>query len=390
MSVFTAELKKLWILFKADPKSLVAGIIAPTILLLVFAITFGDFTSLKLAYVNEDPGPYGKALETSLFTQVSPLGDKPYFEEISAEYETAMDLYAQGKVNGVVVVGETFSADLQQGGNASIDYWFNNYNTDMAKNLRLYLQEGILDFYRTTDPQVQIQVEEVLNVDTQLHWFHIIAIAVFLLAFLLGSMFNMLYLFYKEKVEETLYVYRLSPNSIWASLFARVVVALLAGAITAGINAVLCPDRHPSRALPAKNAPTAAGPGRNLCLLRGNHRPAGQQLQRLSCLYHGDHGGVVVPLGGNGFHQILHRDFAVHRIDDPQHLWTQPDPWGGLSHGPFRGRHFKCRGRLSHSVCLRLCRNGPGVLGVPKKAGSHGGITCGGPVWSEKNTTKSG
>ena len=163
MSVFTAELKKLWILFKADPKSLVAGIIAPTILLLVFAITFGDFTSLKLAYVNEDPGPYGKALETSLFTQVSPLGDKPYFEEISAEYETAMDLYAQGKVNGVVVVGETFSADLQQGGNASIDYWFNNYNTDMAKNLRLYLQEGILDFYRTTDPQVQIQVEEVLK-----------------------------------------------------------------------------------------------------------------------------------------------------------------------------------------------------------------------------------
>lgn len=239
MSVFTAELKKLWILFKADPKSLVAGIIAPTILLLVFAITFGDFTSLKLAYVNEDPGPYGKTLETSLFTQVSPLGDKPYFEEIPAEYETAMDLYAQGKVNGVVVVGETFSADLQQGGNASIDYWFNNYNTDMAKNLRLYLQEGILDFYRTTDPQVQIQVEEVLNVDTQLHWFHIIAIAVFLLAFLLGSMFNMLYLFYKEKVEETLYVYRLSPNSIWASLFARVVVALLAGAITAGINAVL-------------------------------------------------------------------------------------------------------------------------------------------------------
>ena len=96
-----------------------------------------------------------------------------------------------------------------------------------------------MDFYRSTDSNLQIEVEEVLNVETQLHWFNIIAIAVFLLAFLLGSMFNMLYLFYKEKVDDTLYEYKLSPNSIWSSLFARVVVALLAGTITASINAVL-------------------------------------------------------------------------------------------------------------------------------------------------------
>lgn len=81
MRVFAAELKKLLILFKADPKSLVAGIIAPTIILIVFAFTFGDFTSLKLAYVNEDTGVYGEELETAVFTQISPLGDRPYFEE---------------------------------------------------------------------------------------------------------------------------------------------------------------------------------------------------------------------------------------------------------------------------------------------------------------------
>ena len=239
MRVFAAELKKLLILFKADPKSLVAGIIAPTIILIVFAFTFGDFTSLKLAYVNEDTGVYGEELETAVFTQISPLGDRPYFEETETDYETAMELYQQGKINGVIIVPETFSADLEDGKNANIDYIFNNYNTDMAKNLRLYLKEGILDFYRSTDSNLQIEVEEVLNVETQLHWFNIIAIAVFLLAFLLGSMFNMLYLFYKEKVDDTLYEYKLSPNSIWSSLFARVVVALLAGTITASINAVL-------------------------------------------------------------------------------------------------------------------------------------------------------
>lgn len=239
MRVFLAELKKLLILFKADPKSLAAGIIAPTIILIIFALTFGDFNPLKLAWVNEDRGPYGAMLEEAVFSQISPLGDRPYFEELAAGYEQAMELYNQGKVNGVIVVGEDFSSALSGGGSASVDYIFNNYNTDMAKNLRLYLDEGILAFYRAADPGVRIEVEERLNVETQLPWFDIIAVAVFLLAFLLGSMFNMLYLFYKEKVDETLCEYRLSPNGIWASLLARVLVALLAGTMTALVNAAL-------------------------------------------------------------------------------------------------------------------------------------------------------
>ena len=239
MRVFLAELKKLLILFRADPKSLAAGVIAPTIILIIFALTFGDFNPLKLAWVNEDRGPYGAMLEEAVFSQISPLGDRPYFEEFAAGYEQAMELYNQGKVNGVIVVGEDFSSALSGGGSASIDYIFNNYNTDMAKNLRLYLDEGILAFYRAADPGVRIEVEERLNVETQLPWFDIIAVAVFLLAFLLGSMFNMLYLFYKEKVDETLCEYRLSPNGIWASLLARVLMALLAGTITALVNAAL-------------------------------------------------------------------------------------------------------------------------------------------------------
>lgn len=239
MRVFLAELKKLLILFRADPKSLAAGVIAPTIILIIFALTFGDFNPLKLAWVNEDRGPYGAMLEEAVFSQISPLGDRPYFEEFAAGYDAAMELYNQGKVNGVIVVGEDFSSELSGGGSASIDYIFNNYNTDMAKNLRLYLDEGILAFYRAEDPGVQIEVEERLNVEAQLPWFDIIAVAVFLLAFLLGSMFNMLYLFYKEKVDETLCEYRLSPNGIWASLLARVLVALLAGTITALVNAAL-------------------------------------------------------------------------------------------------------------------------------------------------------
>ena len=167
MRVFAAELKKLLILFKADPKSLVAGIIAPTIILIVFAFTFGDFTSLKLAYVNEDTGVYGEELETAVFTQISPLGDRPYFEETETDYETAMELYQQGKINGVIIVPETFSADLEDGKNANIDYIFNNYNTDMGKKTCVcILKRGYWIFTVRLILIYKLKVEEVLNVET--------------------------------------------------------------------------------------------------------------------------------------------------------------------------------------------------------------------------------
>lgn len=239
MRLFLAELKKLLLLFKADPRALAAGLIAPTVILLVFALTFGDFTSLKLAWVDEDGSTYSAQLEESIFSQISPLGDRPYFEAVPAEREEAQALYEAGKVNGIVACSEGFGAALARGENGVIDYSFNNYNTDMAKNLRLYLEEGILDFYRATDSDLQLEVREVINVDAQLPWFDIIAVAVFLLAFLLGAMFNMLYLFYTEKHDDTLYEYRLAPCGIWASLAARVVVALFAGALAAAVNGLL-------------------------------------------------------------------------------------------------------------------------------------------------------
>ena len=72
MRLFLAELKKLLLLFKADPRALAAGLIAPTVILLVFALTFGDFTSLKLAWVDEDESSYSAQLEESIFSQISP------------------------------------------------------------------------------------------------------------------------------------------------------------------------------------------------------------------------------------------------------------------------------------------------------------------------------
>lgn len=239
MNLFIRELRKLLALTKADPKSLAAGIIAPTIILVIFALTFGNFVALKLAVVNDDAGALGTAFEETVFSQTSPLSGEPYFEAIEADAGKAQELYEQGRVNGILTIPEDFSARLGSGEPAQVLYAFDNYNTDMAKNLRLYLDEGIFAFYQEHMPGMEIEVRREFAVGTQLDWFAIIAVGVFMLAFLMGSMFNFLYLLNKERVHATLSEYRLAPASLLPTFAARVVVALLAGAVGAAVNALL-------------------------------------------------------------------------------------------------------------------------------------------------------
>ena len=159
MSLFIQELKKLLVLTKTDPKSLAAGIIAPTIILVIFALTFGNFVAFKLAVVDDDAGNLGTAFQETVFSQTSPLSGEPYFEAIEADADEAARLYEQGRVNGILTIPEDFSERLTSGASAQIIYAFDNYNTDMAKNLRLYLDEGIFAFYQSHMPGMEIEVQ---------------------------------------------------------------------------------------------------------------------------------------------------------------------------------------------------------------------------------------
>lgn len=239
MNLFIQETGKLLRLTKADPKSLAAGIIAPTVILVIFALTFGNFTSLKLAVVNDDAGEMGAAFQEAVFSQASPLSGEPYFEAVESDAATAQKLYEEGRVNGVLTIPEDFSERFASGDPAQVSYAFDNYNTDMAKNLRLYLDEGIFAFYQEHMPGMEVRVGRECAVGAQLDWFAIIAVGVFVLAFLMGSMFNFLYLLNKERVYATLSEYRLASCALAPTFAARVVVALLAGAAGAAVSAAL-------------------------------------------------------------------------------------------------------------------------------------------------------
>lgn len=239
MNLFIVETRKLFKLTHSDPKSLAAGIIAPTIVLIIFALTFGNFAPLTLAVVDLDQGTMGEQFTAAVFAQTSPLNGEPYLEPVHTDTQTAKQLYRDGMVNGILTVPATFSVELSAGKTASIDYAFDNYNTDMAKNLRLYLDEGIFAFYRDSVPEMNIAVTQEYAVNAQLDWFAIIAVGIFLLAFLMGSMFNYLYLYNKERIYATLTEYQLAPRSLVPTFAARMVVSLLAGCVGAAINAVL-------------------------------------------------------------------------------------------------------------------------------------------------------
>ena len=239
MRMFLAELKKLLLLFRADPKSIGAGIMPPTIILLAFFITVGNFSSIEISIINNDIGAYGEILEESILSEKSPLGDKAYFEEVELSLEEAEEKFSTEELYAYIVIPEDFSQVLQNGGTPDVEYYFNNYNTDVAKNLRLYLSEGVLKFYKTTDDGIKIEVAEAMNVDKQLPWFDIIASGVFMLSFLLGVVINTLYLLSMERRNGTIQNYQLAPNNVFPSIAARAVVALLSGTIASTVNGVI-------------------------------------------------------------------------------------------------------------------------------------------------------
>ncbi|AKK11115.1 ABC transporter permease [Corynebacterium uterequi] len=239
MRLFIEELKKLLRLTRRDPKSLAAGIIAPTVVLLVFALTFGNFAAFAIGIVNHDAGPEGEALAEAVLAQTSPLSDQPYFTLAETDAHRAATLYHDGALSAVLTIPPDFSDRLAAGDPATVDYALNNYNSDLAKNLRLYLDEGILAFYEQRMPGMDLEITRDIAVSAQLDWFSIIAVGVFLLAFLMGAMFNFLYLFNKERDYATLSEYRLASASLLPSFGARITVALFAGSLAAVVNALL-------------------------------------------------------------------------------------------------------------------------------------------------------
>lgn len=236
---FGAEFRKLMLLFRADPRAVASGIIAPTSLLVVFWITFGNMAPLSVAVVDLDEGHMGAALAGHVLAQTSPASGEPYFVSPADDLDEAMSRYESGAIAGVVVIAPDFTHRVEARQSPSVDFHLNNYSSDMAKNLRLYLQEGIVAFYSAEYEGFDLEVDERFTIDSQVDWMDLISIGVFSLAFLIGAMFSLLYLLFAERSLGADRHYALSPQSPWPFWAARLVVSLMLGALAAAVNGAL-------------------------------------------------------------------------------------------------------------------------------------------------------
>lgn len=233
MNLFVQELKKLFRLFIHDPKPIAAGLIAPSAVLIVFCLIFGGFSPLPIRIINNDAGDFGAKLKEEIITRVSPLGNRPYFEEIKEA--------KQGSEIPVctVIIPPGFSTAIINENFPSINMNINNFNSDFAKNIRLYLQEGIVSFYDKYYPEWDVEISERLPVNGQVEWVEIIASGSILLAAVLGGMFLYLYLFFKEKHYGTILLYSISPHAPAQSFFARLFICWVFAILNITVNMIL-------------------------------------------------------------------------------------------------------------------------------------------------------
>lgn len=106
MHLFIKELKKLLRLFRSDSKSIGAGIVPPTVILLAFFFTVGNFSSIRISVFNYDTGNYGQILKESILTEKSPLGNKAYFENVDTDLESAQELFEKNQLYAYLIIPE--------------------------------------------------------------------------------------------------------------------------------------------------------------------------------------------------------------------------------------------------------------------------------------------
>jgi ABC-2 type transport system permease protein len=97
---FFIEFKKNLLLFKADPKPLAAGIIAPSIIIIAFTLLFGGIAPFPLGIINYDKGPEGEKLIECFDKPINPLGGKNYFSLSFINEEKAEELLLNEKITG--------------------------------------------------------------------------------------------------------------------------------------------------------------------------------------------------------------------------------------------------------------------------------------------------
>ena len=232
-------MKRFWILlltelkaWRRDPISVLGGFIAPTALLIAFGLLFGGRLTLKIAVLNHDTGPWGAVLRETVEEVISPFGT-PYYDVLDLPEDEAWHVYHLHRLDGVWVIPRDFSRRLEAGQSPTFEMYFSNYNDDRAKNHRIYAAEVLWRFYeKSGQPDPPLALAEEYPRPEMIHWFPLIGVGLVLFATMLGGMFNIFMLTYKEQVARITLESGLAPRSLAWVLLPKVLLALVMGLVT--------------------------------------------------------------------------------------------------------------------------------------------------------------
>lgn len=216
-----------------DPKVFAASVVAPLVLLLAFNMIFGKGRAIDLAITDLDGSPSSRRLVELIGAQDSQLGGK-YFKVAPVGQEEGARLFAQQRLLAWLTIPRGFGENIRERRESTLQLAIDNYNSDFAKNARLYLNEAFVDLYGETYPEVRFFMEERHETGAKISWIDSIGMGLTGLAIVLAGMFNGFNGLLSEYQTQTIKNLLLSPRSLAFILATKVIYALL-GAMLSGV-----------------------------------------------------------------------------------------------------------------------------------------------------------
>lgn len=232
LRVLILAVRKEFQVWLRDPKVFAASVLAPLALLLAFNLIFGKGSAIHLAVTDLDGSPASQRLVALVGAKESQLGGT-YFKVIPVELDEGERLFAQHRLLAWLTIPRGFGENLQGRRESNLQLALDNYNSDFAKNVRLYLNEAFADLYKEAYPEVRFTIEERHESGVKISWINSIGMGLTGLSIVLAGLFNGFNGLLSEYRNRTVKILLLTPLPLPYVLFAKVIYATL-GAILSG------------------------------------------------------------------------------------------------------------------------------------------------------------
>lgn len=214
-----------------DPKVFIASLFAPLVLLLAF-VPIATGRPIDLAVTDLDNSQVSRNLVNLLAQKENPLGGT-YFSVHMVDQDEGSRLYQQQALLAWLTIPEGLGKNVSTHKLTYLSLAIDNYHTDIAKNIRLYLNEAFVDIYKE-ESEMPLEIQEIHESGRKVNWIQSIGMGLIGLSVILAGLFNGFNSLLSEYQSGTIKTLLLAPRSTIFLLASKATYALI-GAVLSGI-----------------------------------------------------------------------------------------------------------------------------------------------------------